>query len=771
MVSETHSAGLSRPLRLRDWARRVGLARKLAITLALAALAAGIVTYAVFSGNPPDGPEPRTVLAILLVDLVLLLSLGAIVARGLVRLWAERRRGSAGSQLHVQLVAWFSIVAVAPAIIVAVFSALFFNLGVESWFSDRVRTALQESLAVAEAYTNEHRKVIQGDILAMATDLSRQAPRLMRNPNLFNQVVTAQARVRSLSEAIIFSGDGEIIARTPLSLGLPSGIDRAAALGKAAQGDLVFLTSGNEDRVRALIRLERFIDSYLYVTRYVDPRVSLHADRTRRAVAAYERLEGERFVIEATFAIIFIVVALLLLLVAVWLGLTFAGRMFRPIGALIAAAEEVRGGDLSVRVPEGDDENEIRNLSRAFNRMTSQLESQRGELVVANRRLEDRQRFTAAVLEGVSAGVIGIDPDGRINLPNRSATALLGIEAEALIGRPFGEAIPEMAALLDAARRTSRRLVQDEITVARHGTPPRRLLVRVTVEIADAEMMGFVVTFDDVTELATAQRTAAWADVARRVAHEIKNPLTPIRLSAERLKRRYSGEIQTDPDVFARCTDTIIRQVVAIGRMVDEFSAFARMPSPVLKPENAVELVRRALFLQREAHPEIEFVGELPDEPLWLRCDERQIGQVLTNLLQNAVQSIAAREAPAGGELGRGRIETRAFEIDQQVVLEVLDNGRGLPVAERDRLFEPYVTTRAKGAGLGLAIVRKIAEDHGARLSLGDRAGGGACARIVFPVETADDEAGDKTEGGAQGEAESGAEDQAREPRMVAGGA
>ena len=765
MVTETHSVGASRPLQLRAWARRVGLARKLAITLAVAALAAGIATYAVFTGNPPDGPEPRTVLGILLVDLVLLLSLGAIVARGLVRLWAERRRGSAGSQLHVQLVAWFSIVAVAPAIIVAVFSALFFNLGVESWFSDRVRTALQESLAVAEAYTDEHRKVIQGDILAMATDLSRQAPRLVRNPNLFNQVVTAQARVRSLSEAIIFSGDGEIIARTPFSLGLPSDTDRSTALNKAAQGDLVFLTSSNEDRVRALIRLERFIDSYLYVSRFVDPRVLLHADRTKRAVAAYERLEGERFVIEATFALIFIVVALLLLLVAVWLGLTFATRMFRPIGALIGAAEEVRGGDLSVRVPEGDVENEIGSLSRAFNRMTSQLESQRGELVVANRQLEDRQRFTAAVLEGVSAGVIGVDPDGRINHPNRSATALLGVQAEALIGRPFGAAIPEMAALLDAARDRPQRLVQEEITIEAGGGGSRRLLVRVTTEMAGADMMGFVVTFDDVTELVTAQRSAAWADVARRVAHEIKNPLTPIRLSAERLKRRYSNEIKTDPEVFARCTDTIIRQVVAIGRMVDEFSAFARMPSPVLKPENAVELVQRALFPQREAHPGIEFVGELPRQPLWLRCDERQIGQVLTNLLQNAIHSIRAREAPASGELERGRIKTRAVEIDNQVVLEVLDNGRGLPSAQRDRLFEPYVTTRAKGTGLGLAIVKKIAEDHGAHLSLGNRPEGGACARIVFPAG-AEEAEGDEAE-----RADGAPEPTPDEPRMVVRGA
>ena len=466
VVSDTpHTATIDRLMQLRDWARRVGMARKVAIGLALAALVAGVTTYALLTGNPPYGPEPRTIVIILLVDLVLLLCLGALIARRLVRLWAERRRGSAGSKLHIQLVAWFSIVAVAPAIIVAVFSALFFNLGVQSWFSERVRTALQESLAVAVAYTNEHRKVIQGDVLAMATDLNRQAPRLASNPYVLSQVVTAQARVRSLSEAIIFRGDGEIVARTPLSLGLDSDAVGTKALGKAKQGQIVFLQSRNEDRIRALIRLDRFIDSYLYVSRFVEPQVLLHVEQTKRAVAAYESLEGERSVLEITFAIVFIVVAVLLLLVAVWLGLTFATRMFRPIGALIGAAEKVSEGDLTVRVLESSDENEISSLSRAFNRMTSQLENQRQELVVANRELEDRQRFTSAVLEGVSAGVIGVDSNRNINLPNRTASVLLGVDVDGLIGRPVSALMPEMASLLDSAQRRPRRLVQDELSI------------------------------------------------------------------------------------------------------------------------------------------------------------------------------------------------------------------------------------------------------------------------------------------------------------------
>ncbi len=738
VVSDTPQIStIDRLMQLRDWARRVGMARKVAIGLALAALVAGVTTYALLTGNPPYGPDPRTIVIILLVDLVLLLCLGALVARRLVRLWAERRRGSAGSKLHIQLVAWFSIVAVAPAIIVAIFSALFFNLGVQSWFSERVRTALQESLAVAVAYTNEHRKVIQGDVLAMAIDLNRQAPRLASNPYILGQVVTAQARVRSLSEAIIFRGDGEIVARTPLSLGLDSDAVGTKALNKAKQGQIVFLESRNEDRIRALIRLDRFIDSYLYVSRFVEPQVLLHVEQTKKAVAAYESLEGERSVLEITFAIVFIVVAVLLLLVAVWLGLTFATRMFRPIGALIGAAEKVSEGDLTVRVLESSDENEISSLSRAFNRMTSQLENQRQELVVANQELEDRQRFTSAVLEGVSAGVIGVDSNRNINLPNRTASVLLGVDIDGLIGCPVSELMPEMASLLDSAERRPRRLVQDELSIERLGES-RRLLVRVTVELANSNIVGFVITFDDVTELVTAQRTAAWADVARRIAHEIKNPLTPIRLSAERLKRRYADEIRTEPDVFARCTDTIIRQVVAIGRMVDEFSAFARMPSAVIKRDNVTELVRQSLFLQREAHPEIELIGDLPQKPIWLRCDERQIGQVMTNLLQNAIQSIEARESLQKGGLNKGCVEVRIMQLESVVELQVLDNGCGLPVAERDRLLEPYVSTRPKGAGLGLAIVKKIAEDHGARLTLGDREEEGAIVCLSFATNTMD---------------------------------
>ncbi len=724
------------------WARRAGLRRKLSIALAVAAVVAGASTYGSLSGSPPFGPEPRTVFILLLVDLVLLLSLGALVARRLAQLWVERRRGSAGSRLHTTFVTWFSAVAVAPAIIVAVFSALFFNLGIQAWFSERVRTALNESVAVAEAYTNEHRKVIRGDILAMAFDINRQAGALVRDPQLFGQVVTTQAALRSLSQAIVFERSGRIIARAPLSFGLEFDTIPTSALDQASNGEVAFLTSDTEDRVRALIRLDRIVDSYLYVGRFVEPRVLGHVERTKRAVAEYERLEGERSGIEITFLLIFIVVTMLLLMVAVWFGLTLATRFVRPIGGLIGAAELVRGGDLSVRVAEGPDDDEMATLGRAFNRMTSQLESQRTELVVANRQLDERRRFTEAVLAGVSAGVIGLDRDGLINLPNRSAAALLATDAGTLMGQSFEVAVPEMAEMLRQVRVRPERQVQGQITLDR-GDVHRRLLVRVVAERSGLEMMGFVVTFDDITELESAQRTAAWADVARRVAHEIKNPLTPIRLAAERLKRRYQDEIETEPDVFMRCTDTIIRQVGDIGRMVDEFSDFARMPAPVVSTEDLVEVVRNAVFLQKEAHPDIAYHGTYPESGIELRCDPHQVEQALTNVLQNAAQAIADREGVGQDSLAEGRIDIRVAEREGRVVVEVTDNGRGLPAKERERLTEPYVTTRERGTGLGLAIVRKVAEDHGARLILEDAPGGGARVSVAFVPEVAPENQGE----------------------------
>ena len=675
------------------------------------------------------GPTPARWLVLLLVDLVVLLSISAVILRRLVLLWVARRRGSAGSRMHARLVLMFSIVAVAPAIIVAVFSALFFNLGVQAWFSDRVKTALGESVAVAEAYIDEHRKLIVADARAMGADLASQWQLSLRDPAQFSQFVAVVASVRSMPEALVFDANGRILGRSQLSFSLEFDGIPPGALDQARSGDVVLLRGNSEDRVRALMRLGGFGEAYLYVGRFIDPKVLGHVARNRQAVAEYERLEGQRSEFEITFAMMFIVVALLLLVVAVWAGLFFATRLVRPIGALVGAAEQVRAGDLSVRVAEGPTDDEIGTLSRAFNRMTSQLEGQRSELVDANRQLDLRRRFTEAVLAGVSAGVIGLDPEGRVNLPNRSALVFLDTDTETLVGADLAVAIPEMAPLLRDAARIPYRLVEDQVTIERKGRT-RRLLVRVAAELSRDELRGFVVTFDDISELVAAQRRAAWSDIARRIAHEIKNPLTPIQLSAERLRRKYGKEIKSDPEVFTQCTDTIIRQVDDIGRMIDEFSNFARMPSPEFKDEDIGDIVRRSHFMQQVGNPDIAYELSLPDAPLQLYCDPRQVGQAVTNLLQNAADALAGRE-------GEGMIRCIVDTGGDEVTVAVEDNGGGYPAEMRDRLTEPYVTARDGGTGLGLAIVRKIMEDHGGRLTLDDRPGGGARAVMIFPPERA----------------------------------
>lgn len=713
------------------WAKRNRITRKLVVILAALSLASVVATYAALT-RTNFGPAPRDILALLLLDLALLLALGALVARKFVQLWVEHRRGAAGARLHARLVGLFGVVAIAPTLIVGVFSALFFDLGLQGWFSQRVHSALQDSLAVAEAYVDEHRKVIVGDILAMANDLNREAADASVDHKLFDELVSNQAAVRALPEAIVLASNGEVIARAPMSFALEFDKVPNWAMQRATLGEVVVLTNVSEDRVRALVRLSRYADAYLLVGRFVESRVLGHVERARRAVASYADLEGARSSIQITFALVFIVVALLLLLVATLIALQVASRLVGPIGVLVRAVERAKEGDLSVRVAELKDDDEISTLSRAFNNMTGQLESQRAELIETNRSAEERRRFTEAVLGGVSAGVLGLDPGGRIELPNRSAVLLLEIEAERMTGRQLGEAVPELQRFLDETRARPDRGAQGQVEIVRFGKR-RNLLVRVGAERDGDRLSGFVVTFDDITDLVAAQRTAAWADVARRIAHEIKNPLTPIQLSAERLKRKYMSEITTDPEVFQRCTDTIIRQVIDIGRMVDEFSSFARMPAPIFDDEDVAELARHALFLQQIAHPEMVYDSVLPPGPTTLRCDGRQISQAITNILKNAAEAIEARRAAEGSESRPGRIELRLNETTEGAVIEVIDNGRGIPDEIKDRLTEPYVTTRARGTGLGLAIVKKIMEDHGGSLTVENRPQGGAVARLSLP--------------------------------------
>jgi len=715
------------------WAGRNHLGRIFAGALTVISIISALSTYASLTGSSPLGSDPRTILIHFYVDSVLFLVLGAVVARRLVLLWMERRRGSIGARLHTRLVVVFSLVALTPAVIVSVFFVVFFSFGIEGWFSNAVRTALTESKLVAEAYLKEHQQVIHGDILAMARDINRDAPNVWNKPEQFSRVLARQALFRNLSEAYIVDGDGRIRLRIRKSFILEEEPPPNWAVERARNGELVIIPSVTDDRIRAVIKLDSLVDAFLWVGRYVEPQVLDHISRTTEAVDHYELIEGRRSSFETAIAAMFVLVVLLLLLAAVWVGLTFATNLARPIAALATAAEQVRAGDLSARVAESPVSDEIGSLGRAFNRMTGQLESQHDELMEANRQLDSRRHFMETVLAGVSAGVIGLDADGRINLPNKSASELLSTDLDTRKGADLADIVPEIAAMLNTVRKRPGRMAETQINLRREGRT-RTLLVRLVADVANGGINGFVITFDDITALLAAQRKAAWSDIARRIAHEIKNPLTPIQLSAERLRRKYLKEIRSDPEAFAVCTDTIVRQVGDIGRMVDEFASFARMPAPVMKPENLAEICEHSLPLQRSAHPEIEFRTDFPSDPVDIVCDVHQIGQALTNLLQNAADSIDGRPPPPVGSLPSGIIEIRLVSGKRQVRIVVTDNGKGLPDDERDRLTEPYVTTREKGTGLGLAIVKKIMEDHDGDLILEDSGTGGARVTLSFTV-------------------------------------
>ncbi len=743
MTDDTLPTGGTRAVRaLRraaDWFRRRNLIRHLEISLAVAALIAGALTYLAMTPGANRDLTPREVQILLLTDLVILLSLTSLVARRLVVLWMQRRRGVAGSRLHARMVMMFAAATALPTILMTIFAVLFFNLGLQTWFSERVNSAVKASVAISEAYIQEHRKTIRADVLAMAVDLNREAPRLARNPYAFQQAVRQLARLRGLGEAIVFTSTGEILARNELSLLMEFDRIPTRAIEDANAGQVVIITAETDDRVRALVKLDAYLGAYLYVGRFIDSKVLAELERTRLAAAQYNRLEQARSALEINFAILFILISLLLLFAAIWFALLIANRLVAPIGEVVSAADRIREGDLTARVSERADDDEIATLGRTFNRMTGQLAAQQSELITANRQLDERRRFTETVLAGVSAGVIGVDPQGLVTLPNPSALAMLQRDFDDVVGQPFVEVAPEMAGLFNhLSGGVSEAVERGQVTMQRAGGS-RTLLVRIAREVTGNELLGYVVTFDDVSELVAAQRNAAWADIARRIAHEIRNPLTPIQLSAERLKRKYLKEVSTDPEIFAQCTDTIIRQVGDIGRMVDEFSAFARMPRPVYREEDLGQLVRQAVFLQQVARQDIRFDSRLPATPLRLKCDARQIAQVMTNILQNAIDAIDGREKAEGETLPPGQISVSLELLDDNAEIRVLDNGRGLPLENRDRLFEPYVTTRTKGTGLGLAIVKKIIEEHGGTITLTDAATvdptseSGSLARIRLP--------------------------------------
>ncbi|MEY4966661.1 MAG: alginate biosynthesis sensor protein KinB [Pseudomonadota bacterium] len=717
--------------------RAVSRPSQLAFGVAILAVISGCVTYALLTGLVPYTPDRVGLIALLLVNLTLVLSLAALIGWRLARLWATRRSGRAGARLHVRLVAWFSAIAVVPAILVAIFAAVTLNLGLDAIFSSPVKNALGNAVSVAQVYIKEHEASLLGDIRYIA-DAIQSDSRLfdeehrVRAGMLFAKLGTVTQQ-RGLQASYILDSKGHILGSTKRQSLKDPRPPTTADFAQARQG--IVVDTPDNGTVTALVQLQSLNDAYLEVVRVVDPRVFGYYQRTKAAVSEYDRLDQNRSSVALVFALLYAVVSLVVLLAAIWSGLWAANRLVQPISGLIDAAERVSEGDLNAHVMVERDDDELATLGIAFNRMTQQLSAQRADLVAAGRLIDIRRRFTETVLSGVSAGVIGIDHDGRITLINRAAARLLDAAPDDLESSHYSEAVPELAPLILRAMSEPAGRAGGEVTIKRAGSP-RSLSVQVTSERGTAE--GFVVTFDDITDLVGAQRTAAWADVARRIAHEIKNPLTPIQLSAERLQRKYANEIVSDPEVFKQCTDTIVRQVGDIGRMVDEFSSFARMPAPVMKRENAQELLQQALFLQRVANPNITFSTDAPKEPVHFEGDGRLISQALTNVLKNAGEGIAARIAKGDDEPGKITIAvqriTNGKDGGASFAFRVTDNGIGLPPEHKNRLTEPYVTTRAKGTGLGLAIVRKIMEDHGGDITLADVEGeGGAEVTLTFP--------------------------------------
>ncbi len=714
----------------RTWtglALNVLLGRVTTLLVASLTLALGFASFAILAGRVKVNVHSGFAIGLIVADFASLLFLILLLVGRVARVVLERKRGAAGARLHIRLMFLFGGVAAVPAILVAVFAIVFFNFGIQAWFNQRVQTALDESNEVAQGYLAEHNNDIRLDALAMANDLSENGSIFFGDPSEFANYLVNQATVRGLTQAEIFEPlDGEILASAGLFAGLASTIPDAREIALAQHGNVPVYSPPGSTVEQAVIKLDITPPMMLMIEKPIDPAILDHVNKTEQAVAEYQRLSKNRAGLETAFALIILVLTLLVLSALVGFGLVIANQIARPIGHLIRAAENVRAGNLSVRVPERPTGDEMAGLSRAFNRMTAQLAAQHSELMDVNGQLDERRRFTETVLAGVSAGVICLDRLGRIELPNRAASELLRMDLSTHIGQSLADVAPEFGTLMTAVLTTPERPATAEIE---HGPAMQKrvLLVRIGAELEAGEPDGFIVTFDDVTELLAAQRKAAWADVARRIAHEIKNPLTPIQLSAERLKRRFSREITSDPEGFSQCADTIVRHVGDIGRMVDEFSTFARMPAPVMREESLERIAREAMVLQRVAQPRMQWSVEII-QPLRAVCDRRLLGQALTNLLANAADAVAMRA-------GASHITLRLEASGEMAVMSVTDDGIGLPDAERARLTEPYVTHKPKGTGLGLAIVRKIMEDHGGALELADAPSGpGAQISLILPA-------------------------------------
>jgi two-component system nitrogen regulation sensor histidine kinase NtrY len=722
----------------------------------------GLATYLILTGLAPVVPTNEVVLGALVINGLLVIAMVAVIAVQVLGLWGAWKQRVAGARMHARIVALFSVIAAIPALLLAVAATTTFSRALDSWFNQQTQAIVQNSLNVGEAYLLEHGQVIRTDIVLMAKDLDEAAGQLKGDPRGFRELMIGQAMQRDLPVAYVIDAKGNVKTAVLEDERIPY-LPPPARMIEAANGGHIpllmplaiqgldaeqipyellpanLVRDAQRARVAALTKLKNYPDSYLYVARGVDAKVVGHLRRTLEGVDRYRELRRARGGLQLAHGLLYFMISLTALFAAIWVGLWFAGQFVAPIRRLISAAQEVARGNLEVELPIRRGEGDMRRLSMNFNAMTKELQSQRTELMDANSQLTERRRFMEAVLSGVSAGVIGLDRHDRVTLANRSAERLLGCTEADLVGRELPEVVPEFAGILAEARENKGRPQHHvKLTI---GGEERSFSVRVTSEEQGGADQGVVVTFDDISELVSAQRTSAWGDVARRIAHEIKNPLTPIQLSAERIKRKYGKVIGDDREVFDQCTDTIIRRVDEVTRMVNSFAQFARMPKPQMEDHDIRQLVRSAVLERQMMTSNVIFDTKLGAEPIVVHCDRELIAQAVVNLVKNAAEAIQTFADSGNAESGwRGRVVTVVRRSGDTAVIEVMDNGPGLPKHNRNQLLEPYVSTKgSKGMGLGLAIVLKSVENHGGTLALDDapldpERAHGALIRITLPI-------------------------------------
>jgi len=703
------------------------------ITVVLALVTASI-SFAILIGITPITPDRNVTLALVIVNVALIIFLILLICREIFRIVSARRSGKAASRLHVRIVALFSLIAAVPAIVVAIVASVTLNLGLDRWFDTNTRDIVSSSQSLTSAYIRETALNLQSTSFSMLQELDAQRTLYSLDRGGFIRYMTLQAGGRGLLGAFLVREGGDVIVKSETGVETRLPPPTEDALKTAVDGKPVIIPPGNSNFVGAVIKMREIPNLYLYTVRAVDQQIQEAIRLMEANTQRYQEMDANRIPTQIAFALLYFGLTLIVLLSAIWTGIAVADRLVRPIRLLIGAADDVAAGNLDISVPVRSSDGDVGALSGTFNNMVAELKSQRNELLSAKDQIDERRRFSEAVLSGVTAGVIGIESDGSISILNRSAEHMFGVSSQDAIGKSLTSIAPEIGQAFEVARTTGRTVHREQVSMTRGGAA-RNFNVQVTVEDAESDDYSYVVTVDDITDLVQAQRSSAWADVARRIAHEIKNPLTPIQLSAERIRRRYGKVITEDREVFDQCTETIIRQVGDIGRMVDEFSAFARMPKPEMRAMDLREALREASFLIEVSRQDIHFNHEYGSEKLIGSFDSRLLGQAFGNVIKNASEAI---DAVSKEERGDGYILVRSQKIDGQLVVDVIDNGKGLPGDDRQKLLEPYMTTREKGTGLGLAIVRKIVEEHGGHLELHDapadfHGGRGAMIRMIFP--------------------------------------